>query len=176
MNNSQKVSAIARSGVVLIGLSSIIAGVYILKPLCMTIANIVSQHWPEGSVTYLVAALVGPVLLIGTGIIYLIFADKIAYKCSSATCSSIERTVYRIAFAIVGLFLLTSAFTNGVQLAVNYVTIYVAEAPVVNKANAIWPFVIGTLIRLILGLYLFLGAPRLLGWHLKRCSEIDKKE
>ncbi len=178
MNGSEKASAITRAGVVVMGVAAIVAGIYMLRPLIMQISLLHSPgSMDKGALIFLFTCLLGPAILISTGIVFLQKADHIAAKYFSVYCSDIERTIYRIAFFVIGLFLFISAITHGLQLIVNLSCIYLKSGfPLEGRTGSmIWPHLVRSLIDLIFGIYLVLGAPSLFGWHLKRCAKIDEK-
>ena len=84
--------------------------------------------------------------------------------------------IYRAAFAVIGLFFVTVAFTKLVTLAVNLATRFLSDVSADVKMGPwyFWPWIVSASVNFCIGLYFFLGAPHLLGWHLKKCKTVDR--
>jgi len=182
MQEEQKAAVIARAGVVVVGLAAVVHGVYLLQNLLGLLARAMAHLWEEGVVwddwLVLVGALLGPIILLGTGFFLLNKSDSISRKYFSCPALGTEIVVYRAAFAVIGLFLITVAFTKLLALVSNLVTSFFEDLPAELEMGPSYfcPLIVSALVNLCIGLYFFLGAPHLLGWHLKKCREVDRND
>lgn len=179
MQQDRQSAVIARAGVVVIGLAAIVYGVYQLQKFSGFVATTFAEL-PERGVGWdnwliLFGTVLGPAILLGTGILLVRSSDAISRKYFYHAVLGTEVVVYRVAFAVVGLFFITAAFTKLVTLLANLATRYLGELPsdMHMGPSYFWPWIVSALVNLCVGLYLFLGAPALLGWHLKRCKAVD---
>ncbi|NQU75274.1 MAG: hypothetical protein HQ546_03030 [Planctomycetes bacterium] len=128
-----------------------------------------------GDLLVLLGALLGPALLLATGVLLLKKADAISLNYFSHTVLRTEIIIYRIIFAAIGVFLISTAFIKLVTLMANLAIKYFSTAPIQMDLSYFLPWIASALVNLCLGLYFFIGAPHLLGWHLQRCDAVDRK-
>ena len=136
MNKETGASALARAGVVVVGLVAVVCGIYLLNPLFGFLGV-----WLEGMSTggdglgignlvVLLGALLGPALLLVTGVLLLKNADAISLKYFSHTVVRTEIVIYRVIFASIGIFLVAKAFTQLGTLVVNLASKYFSNSPI----------------------------------------------
>ena len=182
MNDESHSSAFCRAGIVVVGFVSIGFALYFLKPLFGTIATFLANAGDscsalgQGNWLILIGVLLGPSVLLATGLILIRRADFIAVRLFSHAALTAEVVIYRTIFAGIGLLLLTTGFARLATLIGNVALKFFSDSPIPMGESAFWPWVISSALNFSLGLYLFLGAPRLLGWHLGRCEKIDKED
>jgi len=113
-------------------------------------------------------------LLLAAGVILIRQADAISRRFVGRYVVSMEVVLYRIVLAVMGLYFITVGITNGLTLLNNVVIHYFSDLPdeLAIGPRGFWPFALLAGANTGIGLYFFLGAPRLLGWHLKRCREV----
>jgi len=181
MQEEDKAAVVARAGVVVAGVAALIFGIYMLRTLLGFLGTVLG-NLPDGGLDWdnivpMIGALLGPVVLLATGLVLLRKSDSIVRKYFSRPVLRTEVVVYRTALAVMGLFFITIAFTDLVTLVANLAVKLWHDPPVEYEVGLsyFWPWAVKALVNLCIGLYLFVGAPKLLGWHLKRCDATDDR-
>ena len=182
MQAEDKAAVVARAGVVVVGVAALIYGIYLLRNLLgflgTTLGHLPDEALGWDSIVPIIGALLGPVLLLATGLVLLRKSDSIVRKYFSRPVLRTEVVVYRTALAVMGLFFITIAFTDLLALVANLAVKLWHDPPVEFEVGLsyFWPWAVKAFVNLCVGLYLFIGAPKLLGWHLKRCDATDDRD
>ena len=179
MEDKTTAAVFVRAGVVVVGIASVVYAISQLDSVFGFLGSAL-QHVSDGlpltlgSVVLLIGAIAAPLVLLLLGVVLIRWADAVSQRFVGASVMPAEVVLYRVALAVLGLYFATRGSRDGLVLLSNLVADLGDRLPdeLAWNPHSYWPFVASSAAYFGFGLYFFLGAPGLLGWHLKRCQRL----
>lgn len=169
-----------RAGFVVIGVFSALLAIFEITPVLAVIARGSPDHFGFDDIPLLAAVLVVPSLLFLCSFTLIRYSPSFAaslLRSSQPTPPYWEQAAYRLGSTFCGVLVISWALPKATAIAANVITMNTTDMPsdlFADGPRMTWVMALHFIIQAMIGVYLFVGAPRLMKWQVSRCEALPE--